>query len=224
MKKIVTILAASLSFALVAGAADVPKTEAFVGYQFTRFNPDSPFVPSLNANGGSGQFVYNFWKGLGAAVDAGAVTKGIINGINADTTVVHFVAGPRYAFYNSSRFTPFVEAMFGGAYTTTSTLIPITTTINPGGPILPVGTVPVLTPLIGTAFGNQVTARLVASRTSFAMLTGGGFDWRLSKHVSLRPVAFDYYLTRPSSLITGQDSNKNNWRYTAGVNFTFGAR
>jgi opacity protein-like surface antigen len=174
MKKIVTILAASLSLALVAGAADVPKTEAFIGYDFVRFNPDSNFIPSLNANGGSGQFVWNFYKGFGVAFDGGAVTKGIINGLDVDTTVAHFVAGPRYAFYNSSRFTPFVEALFGGAYTTTSTEI---------------SAVPVLNPLVTGAVTDlnlPVSARLVASRTSFAMLTGGGFDWKLSKHVSIR--------------------------------------
>jgi hypothetical protein len=212
MKKTVTVIATSLFFAFVAGAADAPRTEAFIGYDFVRFNPDSNFVPSLNANGGSGQFVYNFYKGFGVAFDGGAVTKGIINGTDVDTTVAHFVAGPRWAFYNSSRFTPFVEALFGGAYTTTSTQI---------------SAVPVINPLVTGAAADPnlpVSARLVASRTSFAMLTGGGFDWRLSKHVSIRPVAFDYYLTRPASLITGDNVNKNNWRYSAGVNFTFGAK
>ena len=95
--------------------------EAFLGYQFTRFNPNSGFVPSLNANGGSGQFVYNFYKWAGLAFDAGAVTKGVLNGRDIDTTVVHFVAGPRFAFHNHSRFTPFGEVLFGGSYATTST-------------------------------------------------------------------------------------------------------
>ena len=123
MKKTITIIAASLSFALAAVAADNPKMETFLGYDFVRFNPDSGFVPSINANGGSGQFVYNFWKGLGVAFDAGAVNKGVLNGLDVDTTVVHFVAGPRFAFHNHSRFTPFAEALFGGAYATTSARI-----------------------------------------------------------------------------------------------------
>jgi opacity protein-like surface antigen len=210
MKKIITVIATCLSFAFVAAAADTPRTEAFIGYQFTRFNADSGHVPSFNANGGSGQFVYNFYEGLGIAVDGGAVTKGIINQADVDTTVAHLVAGPRYQFHNSSKWTPFVEALFGGAYATTSTQIALVP--------------PVVTPFAGTVLGNQVSARLIASRTSFAMMTGGGVDWRFSKHVSLRPVAFDYYLTRPANVISGDNVNKNNWRYTAGINFTFGAK
>jgi hypothetical protein len=34
----------------------------------------------------------------------------------------------------------------------------------------------------------------------------------------------DYYLTRVPSFATGNDVNRNNWRYMTGVNFMFGAR
>ena len=34
----------------------------------------------------------------------------------------------------------------------------------------------------------------------------------------------DYYLARVNSLLTGNTSNRNNFRYTAGINFTFGAQ
>ena len=102
---------------------------------------------------------------------------------------------------------------FGGAYTTTSTQIfaVVTNPLIAVNPIIPV-------------FGDTVSARLVASRRSFAMLIGGGLDWKVSKHMQVRPVAFDYFMVQPESLITGQTRERNNWRYSAGVNFTFGAR
>src|SRR6185312_192992 len=75
MKKIITVIATSLCFAFVAGATDVPKTEVFLGYSFVRLSSNGNIIPSRDLNGGSGQFVYNFWKGLGVAFDAGAVTN-----------------------------------------------------------------------------------------------------------------------------------------------------
>ena len=211
MKKTISIIAASLSFAFAAVAADNPRMETFLGYQFTRFNPDSGFVPSFNANGGSGQFVYNFYHGLGAAFDAGAVNKGVLNGLDIDTTVVHFVAGPRYAYHNHSRFTPYGEALFGGAYGTTSARISA----------LPIGGIFAGLPLDPSL---PISARIGASHTVFAMMVGGGLDIKLSKHIAFRPVGMDYYLTRVPSFVTGDDQNRNNWRYTAGVNFMFGAQ
>jgi hypothetical protein len=210
MKKIITVIATSLCFAFVAGATDIPQSELFLGYNFVRFNPNSNFIPSINANGGSGQFVWNFYKGLGIAVDMGAVTKGVINQTDIDTTVAHLLAGPRYKFHQHSRYQPFVEALFGGAYATASTQIFSVPTVSPLG----------LVDLSGAA----ISTRLVASRSSFALMSGGGLDIKVSKHMQVRPVAFDYYLTRPASLITGDNSNRNNWRYSAGVLFTFGAQ
>jgi opacity protein-like surface antigen len=210
MKKIFTVVAASLSFAFVAGAADNPAGGVYLGYSFVRFNPDSGFIPSFNANGGNGQFVYNFWKGLGAAVDLGAVNKGTLNGFNVDTTVIDFVAGPRYTIHRG-RVSPFVQALFGGAYATTSAQFV-------GFPILnTIANIPI-------PIDIPVTSRVSASHTGFAMLAGGGVDIKFSKHMAFRPAEFDYYLTRIPNLLTNEQKNRNNWRYSAGVNLLFGAR
>ena len=208
---------------LVAFATDeATKYETFLGYDFVRFQPNhTGFIPEFNANGGSGQFVYNFYKGIGVVFDAGAVTKGTLNGFNLDTTVANFVAGPRYTYHNHSRFTPFVEVMFGGAYSTISTQISFTGT--PTNPIVvPPPFAPVVTPH-GGVDTVPVTARLVASNTHFAMMAGGGLDIKISKHVSFRPIGADYYLTRLPDLVTADPSNQHNFRYSTGINFTFGA-
>ena len=210
MRKIIAVIAAVPMFALVAAATDVPKMETFLGYNYVRFNPNSDVFPSFNANGGGGQFVYNFNKWIGGVVDVGAVTRGSFDNFNVDATVINFVAGPRITYHNHSRFVPFGQVLFGGAYATAS--LPVT--VTGGGAIVPPGII--LPPI--------VAARVNASNTGFAMMAGGGLDIKVSKHIALRPIGADYYLTRIPSLLTGDTSNRNNFRYSAGINFLMGAR
>jgi hypothetical protein len=213
MRKLLAVVAAVPLFALVAGATDFSKYEVFLGYNFVRFNPNSDLVPSFNANGGGGQFAYNFNRWFSGVADIGAVTKGTLNGFNVDTTVMNFVAGPRVSFRKHGRFIPFAQVLFGGAYSTASAQIGLT-----GATILP----PFVIPNPGV-----LTARLVASHTGFAMFAGGGLDIKVNKHMTFRPVGADYYLTRVSNVFTSigdNTSNRNNFRYSAGVNFLFGAR
>lgn len=212
MKKIVTAIALCLPLAAVVQATEIPKFETYLGYDYIRFNLDSPFVPNFNGNGGSAQFLYNFNKWAGVAFDAGAVNKGGFSDTLADTTVIHFCAGPQVTFHNHSHFTPFIHALFGGAYSTTS--IGLTAI-----PVVP----PVVNPLVTTpGVALPLSVRVGTANTDFAMLIGGGFDIKLSKRVAFRPVSADYFLTRLPSLVTGDTTNRNNWRLSAGFNFMFG--
>ena len=206
------LIAGALLFALTLSATDYSKFETYLGYNFVRFNPNSEFVPSFNANGGSGQFVYNFSRLVGVAVDLGAVNTGSLGGV-VDATVMDFVAGPRFTWRNHSRFQPFGQALFGGAYSTASAALTA----------LPVdGTIP---PILENFLPNTpLGVRVGSSRTGFAMLAGVGLDVRISKHVDFRPVEASYYLTRMPSILTGNDVNHNNFRYSTGFNFHFGAR
>ena len=213
MRKSALLICAALLSASVAAATDWPTMETFLGYNFVRFNPNSDFVPSFNANGGNGQFVYNFSPWLGAVLDVGAVNNGRLNQFSIDTTVMNFVAGPRFTLHNHSRFLPYAQALFGGAYSTASTAVALLPT---NGTVFPPGVI--VNP------NQPLSARLNASNTGFAMLVGGGLDIRLSKHVAFRPFEASYYLTRIPSLLTGNTSNRNNFRYAAGVNFLFGAK
>lgn len=232
MRKSLMLVGAALVFSMTAGAWNYPQYETFLGYSFVRFNPNSDFVPSYNSNGGAGQFVYNFNRWFGGEIDAGGVTKGVLNiccdpftgtifnNGNVDTTTAWVTAGPRITFRgkgNDSRWKPFVHVLFGGAYTTAST--PDVTSLfqNPAG---------------------IVQSRLTASRWGFAMFAGGGLDIRVSRHFWFRPVGADYFLTRynnnlfgngfftPNGVFVvtghGETTNRNNFRYTAGLNFTWG--
>ena len=114
MRVFVTVFAASLSFALTASAADATRFGAYLGYDWVNFNPDSPNISSFHANGGSAQFQFNASHGIGAAFDIGAVTRDTFGGVLSNRQT-HFLVGPRYGYYNHSRFTPFVEVLFGAA-------------------------------------------------------------------------------------------------------------
>jgi hypothetical protein len=103
------------------------------------------------------------------------------------------MAGPQLRLPTHT-FKPFAEFLFGGAHTNTYTNL-VKATGSTVGP----------------------------NNNAFAMAVGGGFDIRVNKTISIRPFEMDYLLTRfGTSLIPGGNHNQNNFRYNAGVVFTFG--
>jgi hypothetical protein len=230
LKKYFVLFCAVLLTASVAAATDTPTAEAFLGYNLVRFSPSTPNLPdfnglpSFNLHGGDAQLAYNFRPSVSLVLDVGAVHAGSVFGIannvstnqsGVDHTLVNFVLGPRYTFHRHSRLMPFAQALFGGARATSSTsvaLLPGGIIFPPPGLLVPPGTL------------QPVDATLRAERTGFAMLLGGGLDIKVSKHMAVRPIGADYYLVRLPSFITGNDTNRNHFRYSAGINFMFGAR
>ena len=123
----------------------------------------------------------------------------------ADFTLANYLFGPRVSFKRGSRWVPYVQTLFGGATAWQSLPVPNAALLG-GGVLLPNG------------------AHLQFSRVTsgFAMTAGGGVDIRLSKHVYLRPIQAEYFLTRLKPIGDLSLVNRNNFRYSAGVNFTFG--
>jgi hypothetical protein len=224
MTKSITIIAAGLLSAFVAGATDIPKYEAFLGFTYVRanqFNQNTGLgqaIGGFDMTGGSAQFIYNFNKYFSGVADVGAVTKQNVGVINADDTTTFYLFGPRVSYRNKSRFTPYVEVLFGGATRDLSRHLNVVTGDNI--PVFPVVTPQNLFPGADT----NITAQVSASQTGFAMAVGGGLDWKLNKHFSFRPVSVDYVLTRFPSPLTGTDQNQNSIRASAGVLFTFGEK
>src|SRR5262245_22039763 len=189
MKKIFAVIGVTLALAVGAAAQDTPRMEVFLGYSYVRFMPSHGF-PNFNANGGSGQFAYNFSKNFSAVLDLGGVHNGSNGPLDADTTVANFLAGPRYGIRHG-RWRPYVQTLFGGVYGTTSWRINV----------IPVAT---------DAFGNTiivdpnqvVTTRLAVSNVGFALTAGGGLDIKANKHLSIRPIQAEYFLTRLDDPIT----------------------
>jgi len=206
MRNSITVLGLALLLACTLTAQErATQMETFLGYTFTRFNSGTN-VPAFSANGGSGQFVYNINNWLGGVADFGAVHNGNIHRLQLDSTAATFLFGPRVAFRRWSRFTPYVQALFGGVYGTTSVAVPLDVLIGGGEVVIPSGR----------------HLRATAQQTAFAMTAGGGVDVKVSKHVSVRPVQLEYLMTRLGRFRADNDNTQNNLRYSAGVNFTFG--
>ena len=70
--------------------------------------------------------------------------------------------------------------------------------------------------LLGMANSNLYTNAGNASSTAFAMAFGGGLDYALTSKIQIRAAEVDYLYTK-----FGPNSGQNNFRYGAGVNFTF---
>jgi peptidoglycan-associated lipoprotein len=61
---------------------------------------------------------------------------------------------------------------------------------------------------------------LAGSSNAFALIAGGGLDVNLTRHIALRAIEADYYLTRFDN---GVNHHQNNLRLAAGVIVRFGA-
>lgn len=80
-----------------------------------------------------------------------------------------------------------------------------------------------ITPFAQVLFGGIRTTDGIAQSTgtenNFAMTAGGGIDFKVSKHISVRPVQAEYFLTK---IPDGLNNRQNNFRFSAGVVFRFG--
>ena len=201
------LIACCASFSLMVGVAlaeDVPKADLFLGYSFLRAN-SARNIPAFTNNGGLGTLAWNFTNHVAAEFEFGGYHNGNISNIQFDTTEMTYLFGPRFSLGRSRRVSPYIHTLFGGVHLTTS---------------LPVTLVP--TPL-GTA---GTTTRIGASQDAFAMALGGGLDVKLNHYLTLRPIQFDYLMTRLEDFgQSGQPSanrNQHNLRYAGGILFTFG--
>jgi opacity protein-like surface antigen len=213
MKTTCTVVGGALLAALAAAADEMPRMETFLGYMYVRANSAGSLRP-VSTNGGGGQFAYNFNKWLGAVADAGAVHSGDIGGAAIDNTTLNFLFGPRVSL-RYPRLRPYFQVLWGAAYLAASSEMQA---IVAGQAPTIIG---IREPLVP---GQPINARLVASQTAFALTAGGGLDIKLNRHVSLRPLAVEYYLTRFRNFRTQNDNSQNNVRYTTGFNFTLGAQ
>ena len=183
--------------------SEYPKFEVPIGFSFVNVHPNQPVITSFNVFGGGGGFVYNFSSLVGIKADFMGYTQG--SGIkvtqdgeflgNASGNVFTYMFGPQIKKH-SGRFQPFGEALFGAAHTNLDANI-----CKLEG---------------GCASGS-------GSNNGFAMEYGLGLDIPITKTIQLRPVEVDYLYTHfGSNHIAGASASQNNFKYVAGVNFTFG--
>jgi outer membrane protein OmpA-like peptidoglycan-associated protein len=188
-------------FLLMAGCAlaqdgTFPKVETSPAFMYVR----TPIAnQDFNCAGGGGTLAYNFTSMFGMAADLGGCkyfgnTLGLGNTINGN--LFTFLFGPRITFRNHSPFTPFFDFNLGGArlsLTCKSTALGCVDATN------------------GDTF----------SKTVFAFTAGGGFDIRLSKRFSLRPIQAEYLYTRFGNdcplAVCNQNNNQNSFRLKSGI-------
>jgi outer membrane immunogenic protein len=86
-----------------------------------------------------------------------------------------------------------------------------------------------LNPYVQSLFGGAHAWNSPSNTTqnAFAMATGGGLDYNLTRHISIKPIQVEYLMTRFDSARLGPANgsfgdHQNDVRYSAGVVFKFG--
>jgi len=183
-----------------------PRVELFLGY--SHFGTDSTDATTGNRmvglNGGSTSVAFNMGRYFGLVVDFGGydVNRLQLTGTGANQpfvsdasgTVYSYLAGPRLSFRNSSRFTPFAQALFG--------------TVRAGEVT------------VSNCSGSSCAP--LPAQDSFSMTAGGGLDIALSRHLSIRAVQAEYMMTRFPDINTGAGASQNDLRLSSGLVFRFG--
>ena len=206
MKKLMFALVVTFLFSMAAVAQDVPKFEVPLGFSFVNVHPGLSPITSFNIFGGGGGLVYNVTPWIGIKADFQGYTQGsglknqlTSNGFtagNVQGNVFTYMFGPQIKKH-SGKFQPFGQALFGAAHSN----------------------------VYGNLFNsiNGITSAS-SNNNAFAMEFGGGLDYAITPHFQIRPVEVDYLYTRFGVNGTSYTGNQNNFKYFAGVNFTFGGK
>jgi opacity protein-like surface antigen len=203
---------------LTAGAAlsqEFPKVETSPAFMYIRTNPNLTnaflVVPpgggppqqvtltkDLNCAGGGGTIAYNVTSLLGLAMDMGGCkifgnTYGAGNTISGSQFTYLF--GPRITIRSASPFTPFFELGFGGDRASVSCKSSANSCLTAAGS------------------GSY-------SKNAFALAVGGGFDIKINKKFSIRPVQAEYLYTRFGNncalAACNNNANQNSFRLKSG--------
>jgi hypothetical protein len=190
----------------VSPLAKAQRYEAAVNFSTMVYNPAKSLTGDRNLNGGGGSFSRNFghYLALKAELQGYATTTltyhltaipGVVPRTGTFSTQANmftYLFGPQVNIaINRSRI--FGETLFGAAYT------------NAYADLFKAGGI----------------TGLSADNNGFAMAFGGGIDVKVAKHIAVRPIQFDYLMTRYEWKPIGIN-NQSNFRYQAGVVFGFG--
>ncbi|HVB33969.1 MAG TPA: OmpA family protein [Patescibacteria group bacterium] len=183
-----------------------PKVEWFLGYSFWRAMPTAASNRMGYLHGGSTSVAYNFNKYVGLVADFGGYDNSNLTlfsptgsrTLDSNGSAYTYVFGPRFSYRGYGRFTPFFQALFGGAHAS-----PVTVSGCSGNP----GCTP------------------LGSDNAFATMLGAGFDIRISDHVALRPFQGDFLLTHFKDPFSAGGQGRGwqeNVRFSTGIVFRFG--
>jgi hypothetical protein len=192
------LLTVFLLLATAAFAQDSPKVEVSANYSYMRFNPQNNNISGLGAfslNGGGGALSYFFTSMIGVKAEFegyGSTTRNLTDGTPVSGNLFTYNVGPVFK-YRTPHFQPFAEALFGGAHSNAF--------VN-----------------ICNAEGSCINS---PSNNAFDFMIGGGLDIPVTKLIAIRPAEVDYVLTRFGNSFTVGNNNQSNFRFQAGVVFSF---
>ena len=208
----VSVVGIILLSAMAAWAQEFPRAEVGGNYSYVNYNPSSPYSQTHSLNGGGGELNFNINEFLGIKMDLqgyGSTLTGFKIPPNptfptgaqghVEGNLFTYLFGPQIKV-RAHHIQPYGHLLFGGAHT------------NVYGNAFHT----ICQPIAG---GCAITKAPTAQ--AFAMDFGGGVDIPVGKHVAIRPAQFDYLLTRFSNPFTGSN-NQSNFRYSAGLLFSFG--
>jgi hypothetical protein len=192
------------------GSSDdyTPKVEWFLGYSFWRAMPTALSNRMGYLHGGSTSVAYNFNRYLGLVADFGGfgnsrVTLFTTNNsqtLNSNGKAFTYLFGPRLSFRRYERFTPFFQALIGGAYASSVTV---------------------------SGCSGSTTCTVLGSNNAFAAAFGAGFDIKINNHIAIRPFEGDFLLTHFQNAFpvgVQQAGWQKNVRFSSGIVFRFGGK
>ncbi len=192
-----------------ARAQNYPKAEAFLGYSFVHYRQNSTSGTTTenvrsNLNGGVGQGTFNLTHNIGLVAEIAGyrvshLSDTIQNGSSTVTvsgdlsgSVLSYLFGPRVSFRGNERWTPFVQALFGGAHISD------------------------ITSSASVFCAPAASCTVSQAENSFAMALGGGLDVKVANHLAVRLGQVEYFMTRFSGSGSASDT-QSNFRYSAGI-------
>lgn len=207
----IRLAAVVMLLGMAASAQEFPRAELAVDYSFARFSPNAQFTQGHSLNGGGGAITINFNEFLGLQADFQGY-QSTTNGFtippgsafpagaqgNASGDLFTYLFGPQIKV-RAHGLHPFGHLLFGAAHS------------NVYANAYHV----ICQPVAGAC-----TTKTSPAEDAFAMAFGGGVDIPLGHTISFRPAEIDYLLTRFTNPFA--NSNQNNFRYSAGLVFSFG--
>lgn len=175
--------------------------ETGLNYSFIIYNPAKGVAGERALNGGGGSVGFNLGEYL--------TLKGEIEGYTTTVLTFHL---PQTAYSPAGTFQSqgnMVTFLFGPQIN-----IPLAGKRVFGETLFGLANTGAYTDLFRVAGVKGLSG----SNSGLAMAIGGGFDISISRHVGLRPVQLDYFLTRYEWKPLGIN-NQSNFRYQAGVVF-----
>ena len=214
-----SLLVAGMSLSATAQSkASSSKFSVFGGYSFLHYNNGTdqalygPGEPdnTANANGFVASAAYRLTNMLAVVGEysyyhSNSISNaGVPSGVSANANLQSYLFGPKVSFH-AGRITPFAQVLFGGAHANFKE---------------------------SESQSGYTISITSPSADGFAWAGGGGVDWKVSRHVSIRPAQFDYLMTRFTNANTnngsevprpgdGGNGTQNNYRYSAGLVFNF---